>query len=1734
VTYDEVLRMVRRFKNGRGRVEYAGPLLALLEAPNVKALEKQLIRVLTKAEGKGTSLDRAFAYFDADGGGTVSVIELEDALRALGCFRGTNSGAVSLVLQRFDVDKDGVISLHEFISYIRKKQALAKPPPGRVGGPVKGVDGKVAGSALQARVKAILLQAESLGVSVVDAFQAFDGDGSGALDEDEFAAGLYSLGTFAKLPRKEVSDFFRLRDVDNSGAIELDELLRFMGRDYLDHVVLKLTAILDGVERRGTRVADAFAAWDCDGGGSLSREELTSGLKSLGIFREMTPGDVDRLLDKIDADRSGQVEIREFYAFVGRDFSAFLKARFRNVLATAALKFNTPLDGAFREWDTDKSGTISTTELRIGLDSLEIFRGFNEADARQLLASIDHDSSGQVSLKELAGFCGVDFTAILARRLRCVLLAVENKGTSLNAVFLEWDSDKSGAISLRELSDGVSALGTFGDLKADGSQGAEVEKLVRLFDLDGDGLIAFREVERFMGRDRVLALELKLRQVIHTSGIDAREAFAHFDADASGDVTRFELAAGLRALPGFEDVSDVDAVALAKLYDVDGDGSISASEFVRQVGAPEIGEAETALLKLLRSQCSEKNGLSFAKWSESCRKAMKNPPSPADAAAALEAALKAAGCGGGHGGMCGHVAQRFGTAAAIIDFSRRGGVGTPDELAELLGEPSANPTPRTGEGVDPALQKFAQLLITFEDGGGNLKHAFARLDADGGGSITAMELFSGLIKLGTVFADLQRADAHAFVKALDHDGDNSIDFGELCAFVKEERKARAPSENDVASRLAAVFLAFEDGGGDLADAFARLDSDGDGAIDAAELYQGLRKLGTAFSDTSQADAANAIAILDKGATKDGRLDLAELRAFVNSKRLAFEAGKAAKSKPGGTSKAARHLRAVLRRVEASGTCLRDAFDAFDVDRSGSISPAELFNGLERIGGDDLFRGADSAAIEKMVRDEFDTDGDGQVDLQELLQFVRNEDTFDPAPAASDQVTKAKLRAVLLTTEKKKGTSLTTVFEAFDADGSGSISVGELLRALRKLGVFKDVDPAAVESLVHRELDADGSGIIQVGEFLTFARGGGSEHGQAVVPKLAAKDDSDDDDILVSAEYDFSLDADTRCIEKKLRRAARELAARGGDVRLLFEQYDFEKSGSVIRSEFVQVLMQLGLSLVDDPCRGPDNSGERQGDAVRQRQMQQLALVRGPHQRRLQRTAGEAGGIVDDWDELALVKWYREGAKREMVRGLLAKSMVSSVAIFPAFGETLWWEHEIHNPFSRAERFAVVLSGGEKHLRCVTSAEEWSHLRKHVRPCCGTVDGSKPVERDMLDASSSTPMVLLMPHETVRIPFAYLSLEPPSHDLRWGSATSSSNKNESKQSEDGRSCSVQFVAGGGYVVAALQVEVKPRPCVVDRTFRFYQPEGEILKRCVRVMPTQPAAGIGAPSSSLIHSLGGARQSHGGSAGMYVHCVSTDAGAAADVALQWKESAQVPGAHDVLIKYARTPAFPGVGEFYVLVFRDRFCAQVAELWHVVVHSRLRADVNCVAGQSAGVELVVRGDRAPRVVRAYAQAAGGDVSQTCSFDPPGNFRLVPNAHNKFAIHYRSSQAGAQRVHVHLVDVDSKELVGAWLLTAVSAAPQITKTYDVELPVGAASTKRIPYRNPWDRARAFSLVSSDEAVCKPRDGGDRLQIPPNGTEYLRLFFPAMRRGLHQVFLFVNDEHDQSEDVFLLRLIVA
>ncbi|KAH8058941.1 Ca2-binding protein [Aureococcus anophagefferens] len=1254
--------MVRRFRDDRGRVQYRGPLLSLLEAPNLKALEAQLIRVLTKAEAKGTTLERAFAYFDQDHGGTISV--------------------------RFDENGDGVISLDEFLAFVRQRQREYKERKGLL--ERKPVANEAA--LLEARVKAIFLKAEELGVSVVDAFNEFDADGNGQLTVGEFGDALRSLGTFSDLKPREVKAFFDHRDRGGNGTLELEELFALMGRDYADHLVLKLSRILDGVERKGTMIADCFAAWDADGGleprradpgppepGHLQPHEAPGRGEAFGQARRRQVG---------RHRHQGVLPLRE------ADYGAFVEARSgaqrRRGEARRAPGRGVPRVGQGRR------PVHLLDELRRGLDELGVFKGVDEGDIKKLLKKLDDDDSGEINMAEFLGFAGCDYSAVLARRLRAILLNAEERGTTLEAAFAEWDKDGGGTIDHAELKAGLKALGTFADMSGDGRDDqADVDKLVRYFDRDGDGSISVRELLRFMGRDPISSIEAKLRQIVHASGIGADEAFKHFDKDGDGSITRDELAEGLRELPGLEDITNAEAAALAKLYDANGDDEIQLDEFTRQLGASAaVGDAER-LRRASRAGVVDDAALERAFADVGVEGAVD--------AATRKLLLGRFDAGGGA------------SVGALVKFAKRGGVGTPDEIARDLGEPSASPTeastrpPDAAAALeDPACAKLAELLLTFEASGADLAVAFKKLDPDGSGDIEAVELFEGLRGLGDAFADLTLADARRVVKALDADRSNSIDLTELRAFALAARNAKdepdedpkSPTGDGAQDKVGDLFLAFQDGGGDLRDAFARLDADGSGSIDAGELYEGLKGLGPVFDDLTRDDAKRLVRVIDTDG--NGGVELREIEDFAREFRAKKTGGRPAAEKRGDRiDETAKTLRAVLAKAARSGAKLKDAFAAFDRDGSGKLSARELHKALKHVGGDDLFRDVTRKDVEALVRREFDDDGDAEVDIGEFVAFATK--PIDDAPRTpggrreSAELVREKLRAILLRTEQM-GTSLKSVFRALDDDGSGALSVKELLRGLRKLGVFQELDADDVEKLVRSDLDRDGNDAVELDEFLAFCRDAPGPAG--------------------------TLDPDTRCVEKKLRRAARELAGRGGDVRLLLDQYDVEGVGSVIRSDFVQVLMQLGLSLVDGggPPRGDVDDAPTRADALRERQLAQLARVRGggpgpANARRLLRTRQSRGDdddarLVDEWDDLKMVEWYREGSKRDMVRGMLAKSMLVTVPIYPTFGTTAWFEVEIHNPFSRAERFTVDIAAKERELRLVTSSE-WAHLRRHV-------------------------------------------------------------------------------------------------------------------------------------------------------------------------------------------------------------------------------------------------------------------------------------------------------------------------------------------------------------------------------------------------------------------------------------
>jgi len=306
-------------------------------------------------------------------------------------------------------------------------------------------------------------------------------------------------------------------------------------------------------------------------------------------------------------------------------------------------------------------------------------------------------------------------------------------------------------------------------------------------------------------------------------------------------------------------------------------------------------------------------------------------------------------------------------------------------------------------------------------------------------------------------------------------------------------------------------------------------------------------------------------------------------------------------------------------------------------------------------------------------------------------------------------------------------------------------------------------------------------------------------------------------------------------------------------------------------------------------------------------------------------------------------------------------------------------------------------------------------------------------------------------------------------------------------------------------------------IVDRNFRFFQSEGEILKRTIQLL------GEGAGSLGL-HDYEGGEGGEGDGGHKYVHCVEMGGNR---VVVDWRGSSQPGSPQEVLIKY-RCGKFPSMGEFYVIVYDDHFQGVVHECWHIVVQSRLRLDVHASVGQSTKSELVIQGDKFARRVNLYASSAA-----ECDFDPNGPFQLVPGAFNRAAVRFKMRTAGQHKVHIHMVDLDTKELVCAWLVNVTSNLPVITKVYDVVLPCDCSVSKKLSFSNQWDKSRRYKLLSSDEGVMRPRQ--ESVDIEARAVGYLRLFFhPIEEVGTHEVILFVNDEDDQNEEAFLLKCHVS
>eukprot|EP01015_Nassula_variabilis_P024256 TRINITY_DN4617_c0_g1_i5.p1 TRINITY_DN4617_c0_g1~~TRINITY_DN4617_c0_g1_i5.p1 ORF type:complete len:209 (-),score=88.32 TRINITY_DN4617_c0_g1_i5:103-729(-) len=130
--------------------------------------------------------------------------------------------------------------------------------------------------------------------------------------------------------------------------------------------------------------------------------------------------------------------------------------------------------------------------------------------------------------------------------------------------------------------------------------------------------------------------------------------------------------------------------------------------------------------------------------------------------------------------------------------------------------------------------------------------------------------------------------------------------------------------------------------------------------------------------------------------------------------------------------------------------IKEAFDLFDVDGTGSIDPKELKAAMTSLGFE-----AKNQTIYQMISD-LDADGSGAIDFQEFLDMMT-----------------ARM------SDKDSREDIAKVFKLFDEDRSGQISLKNLRRVARELG--ETMDDNELQEMIERA-DQNGDGVINFEEF----------------------------------------------------------------------------------------------------------------------------------------------------------------------------------------------------------------------------------------------------------------------------------------------------------------------------------------------------------------------------------------------------------------------------------------------------------------------------------------------------------------------------------------------------------------------------------------------------------------------------------------------------------------------------
>lgn len=127
----------------------------------------------------------------------------------------------------------------------------------------------------------------------------------------------------------------------------------------------------------------------------------------------------------------------------------------------------------------------------------------------------------------------------------------------------------------------------------------------------------------------------------------------------------------------------------------------------------------------------------------------------------------------------------------------------------------------------------------------------------------------------------------------------------------------------------------------------------------------------------------------------------------------------------------------------------------------------------------------------------------------------------------------------------------------------------------------------------------------------------------------------------------------------------------------------------------------------------------------------------------------------------------------------------------------------------------------------------------------------------------------------------------------------------------------------------------------------------------------------------------------------------------------------------------------------------------------------------------------------------------------------------------------SGIHRARVHCVDVQTRELIYAWLFEVEADKPMVQRSYPIQTSAGKVTPYKFAYANPLGEFTTLEFVSSKPALMEVRR--EKQGFEAHESRHVELLVPAQPRAgaIEEVILYVNDLSGKVSESLLFKIIV-